>query len=227
MPPWRLPSRWLATRDASRRRIAPGAISVAAIWVGVAALVGARSLYVAQNELGALAEDPVHLIMAWDGGLSFYGALLGALLALIIFARRRRMASLDGDARRSDPAATNPAQSRPTRPRWLLPGLAAAFVAAGLVVAGVVSLTTMFYLVAFGGMLLLHLGGHGHGGHGGHAGHGGHGSPATSDDQDLSGGSDASQPSRSALGGELDDRAPNQNRSETHDDDEHSSHGCH
>ncbi len=63
-----------------------------------------------------------------------------------------------------------------TRPRWLLPGLAVAIVVAGLVVAGVVSLSTALYAGLFGGMLLMHLGGHGmHGGHGGGGGHGGHG----------------------------------------------------
>jgi hypothetical protein len=138
-------------------------------------------------------------------------------------------ASIDGDARRSDSAATDRTQSGAARPRWLLPGLAAAFVAAALVVTGVVSLSTMFYVAAFGGMLLMHLGGHGHGSHsgGGHAGHGGHGSAATADDQDLSGRSGGSQPLRSALGDELDDRAPNQSRSETNDDDQHSPHRCH
>lgn len=85
---------WLAMREARRRRIGPEAISDAAIWVGAAALVGGRALYVAQNELGALVADPAHLFMVWDGGLSFYGALLGALLALVVFARRRAMAIL-------------------------------------------------------------------------------------------------------------------------------------
>ena len=85
---------WLATRKASRGRIAAGAISDAAIWVGAAALLGGRVLYVAQNDPATLAADPLHFFAVWDGGLSFYGALLGALLALIVFARRRRVAIL-------------------------------------------------------------------------------------------------------------------------------------
>lgn len=136
--------------------------------------------------------------------------------------------SIDGDPSRTGAAGTQRAQSAATRPRWLLPGLVAAFVAAGLVVAGVVSLSTVFYVAAFGGMLLMHLGGHGHGGHGGgHAGHSGPGSAATSDDQDLSGRSAGSQPLRSASGDALDDRASYQNRSETNDDDQRGSQGCH
>jgi len=82
---------WLAMREARRGGIAPEAISDGAIWVGAAALLGGRALYVAQNDLGMLATDPLHLFAVWDGGLSFYGAVLGALLALVAVARTRRM----------------------------------------------------------------------------------------------------------------------------------------
>ena len=67
------------------------------------------------------------------------------------------------------PAATDgTAPKTSTRPRWLLPGLAVGIVASALVVAGVLSLSTVLYAGMFGGMLVMHLGGHGgHGGHGG------------------------------------------------------------
>lgn len=83
---------WLTMREARRRGIGSETVSDAAMWAAVAALVGGRALYVAQNELGTLGEDPAHLFMVWNGGLSFYGGLLGALLALLVFARRRGMA---------------------------------------------------------------------------------------------------------------------------------------
>lgn len=85
---------WLAMREARRRGIVPETISDAAIWVGVAGLLGGRVLYVVQNDLGRLAADPLHLFAVWDGGLSFYGALLAAVVALVVFARRSRMAVL-------------------------------------------------------------------------------------------------------------------------------------
>ena len=47
---------WLAQREGRRRGIGPEIVSDAAIWVGAAALVGGRVLYVLQNELGTLAE---------------------------------------------------------------------------------------------------------------------------------------------------------------------------
>ena len=80
---------WLAQQQGRRRGIASEIIADGAIWVGVAALVGGRALYVVQNELGTLAEHPAHIFMVWMGGLSFYGGLVGALIALVIFSRRR------------------------------------------------------------------------------------------------------------------------------------------
>lgn len=80
---------WLAQRGARRHGIDPQTVWDAALWVGVAALVGGRLLYVAQNELGSLAQHPTHIVMVWMGGLSFYGGLIGGLLALVVFARRR------------------------------------------------------------------------------------------------------------------------------------------
>ena len=80
---------WLAQREGRRRGIEPAVLSDAVIWVGLAALVGGRLLYVIQNELGYLADHPAHILMVWMGGLSFYGGLIAGLLALVVFARRR------------------------------------------------------------------------------------------------------------------------------------------
>ena len=60
----------------------------------------------------------------------------------------------------------------PARPWWLLPTILAGALAAGLVIAGFVSPSTAISAGLFGGMMLMHLGGHGHGGHGGPGGDG-------------------------------------------------------
>jgi phosphatidylglycerol---prolipoprotein diacylglyceryl transferase len=80
---------FLTVREARRRGIVDAIVWDAVIWVSIAALVGGRTLYVLQNELGSLAQHPAHFLMVWMGGLSFYGGLLGALIALVVFARRR------------------------------------------------------------------------------------------------------------------------------------------
>lgn len=59
----------------------------------------------------------------------------------------------------------------PPRPRWLMPGVVVVLVGGALVAAGIVPLSAALTAVMFGGMILMHLGGHGmHGGHGGHGG---------------------------------------------------------
>jgi hypothetical protein len=137
----------------------------------------------------------------------------------------------DAQHRPDTPTFQDAGLTRPTRPRWLVPGLATAFVAAALVVVGVVSLSTVLYFGFFGGMILMHVGGHG--GHGGHAGHGGQetqgrGGDATPDADDLSHGS-----LRSQHGQARSDEVPEggasiqSNGNETQDHDQHSSHGCH
>lgn len=120
-----------------------------------------------------------------------------------------------------------------TRPRWLLPGILVALVAGGLVVAGVVSLSAVLYAGLFGGMILMHMGGHGHGGHGGagHAGggHAGGGHVDGADEpEDLSRRSSGAQPAEPGFAAGLDQRARDDSTtSETEDHDQHSSHGCH
>ena len=143
--------------------------------------------------------------------------------------------SAHDDGRRPGPAATGGAAMASARPRWLVPALAVGIIAAALVVAGVLSLSTVLYAGLFGGMILMHLGGHG--GHGGgHAGHGGgqggrhdgHGGGTASDPNDLRRPSSDSQPLASGSSGGLDDRASiHGTGSEIDEHDQHSAHGCH
>lgn len=132
-----------------------------------------------------------------------------------------------GGATRPEPAATGAASMRAARPWWLLPGLAVGIIAAALVVAGVLSPSTVLYAALFGGMILMHTGGHGHGGHGG-GGHQGHGGGTTQDGEDLRRRSSGSQASESGSDAGLDQRAANDpEKSETDDHDQHGPHGCH
>ena len=82
---------WYAARDARRRGIDGATFEAAAWWVVIAALLGGRTLYILQNGLGMVSADPLHFLMIWEGGLSFYGGLVGAAIALAIFARRHHL----------------------------------------------------------------------------------------------------------------------------------------
>lgn len=114
-----------------------------------------------------------------------------------------------------------------TRPRWLLPALGAGTIAAALVVAGVLSFSTVLYLALFGGMFLMHAGGHG--GHGSRdGGHDAHGAGEADGAQDLRRSSSGSQLTAPDSNGGLDAPAPlDRTGSEADDHDQHGSHGCH
>ncbi len=79
----------IVRRGAVRIGVPVALVEDGAIWVGLAALVGGRALYLVQNELPDLALHPLHALAIWHGGLSLYGGLVAGLLALWIFARRR------------------------------------------------------------------------------------------------------------------------------------------
>ena len=138
--------------------------------------------------------------------------------------------SAQGESGPPDPSTRSRGARRATGPRWLLPGLAVGIIAAALVAAGVLSISTVLYAGLFGGMILMHAGGHG-----GHGNDGSHGSArdagrdtTASDAEDPRERSSGSQPRRSAFGGALDDRAATDGtKDETDDHDQHSSHGCH
>ncbi len=135
--------------------------------------------------------------------------------------------SSHGESHDPRPAATGGAAITSTRPRWLVPGLAIVIVAAALVLGGVLSFSTVLYAGLFGGMLLMHSGGHGgHAGHGG--GHESRGGGTAGDAEDLRQPSSGAQSAASVSGGGLDDLAQNdRSGSEIHDHDQHGSHGCH
>jgi len=82
----------LVRRGAVRAGVPTAVVDDGAIWVGVAALVGGRALYIVQNELPDLAIHPLHALAIWHGGLSFYGGLVAGLIVLWLFARRRGLA---------------------------------------------------------------------------------------------------------------------------------------
>lgn len=127
---------------------------------------------------------------------------------------------------RAGTASSDPGPVLAARPRWLLPGLLITLVAGGLVLTGVMSLSAVLYAGLFGGMILMHTGGHGHGGHGS-AGHAAHGDE-TGHREDLSEGSSDAQPRGSGSGAGLEERATTDSTtSETNNHDQHSSHGCH
>jgi phosphatidylglycerol:prolipoprotein diacylglycerol transferase len=84
---------FLLVRRGTRRAGIPDAVVAdGAVWVGVAAVIGGRVLYLVQNELSLVLANPLHALAIWHGGLSFYGGLAAGLVALWLFARRNGLA---------------------------------------------------------------------------------------------------------------------------------------
>ncbi|NPV48028.1 MAG: prolipoprotein diacylglyceryl transferase [Armatimonadetes bacterium] len=59
-----------------------------ALYCLVGAVVGSRIVFVALD-WQAYAAQPGHILNVWEGGLSYHGGLLGAVLAALVFAWRR------------------------------------------------------------------------------------------------------------------------------------------
>ena len=127
------------------------------------------------------------------------------------------------DSRRPQPAGAAGTNRTAARPRWLLPGVAVGVVALGLVVLGILPLAVVVYTGLFGGMMLMHMGGHGC-----HGGHAGHPDDSTGDAENLSARSSRPQANGTDSTSGLDDRAATDPHGKEPDDhDQNSTHGCH
>ncbi|MBM3821490.1 MAG: prolipoprotein diacylglyceryl transferase [Verrucomicrobia bacterium] len=83
---------WTAARRAARIGLSPDLVQEASFWILIGTLAGARGWYVATYWKEEFAGGPwTEIFNLRSGGLVFYGGLLGASLAVAIFARRRRL----------------------------------------------------------------------------------------------------------------------------------------
>lgn len=51
-------------------------------------VAGARLYYVVQNDFGAYLAAPWRMLIIWEGGLAFFGGLIGATFAAFLYCRR-------------------------------------------------------------------------------------------------------------------------------------------
>jgi phosphatidylglycerol:prolipoprotein diacylglycerol transferase len=79
---------WLATRRARREGLDPESISDLAIWLFAGGFIGARILFIVQNP-GAVTSW-IDALKVWQGGIIFYGCILGGLTGSLIYWARRR-----------------------------------------------------------------------------------------------------------------------------------------
>jgi phosphatidylglycerol:prolipoprotein diacylglycerol transferase len=61
------------------------------VWAIIAIILGGRLGFVLFYQLDYYLANPAEILQVWHGGMSFHGGLLGVLLALLLFARRRKI----------------------------------------------------------------------------------------------------------------------------------------
>ncbi|MBJ6124748.1 prolipoprotein diacylglyceryl transferase [Microvirga splendida] len=59
------------------------------VWVALGVVLGGRVGYVLFYNLGSYLSQPLEIFAIWRGGMSFHGGFLGAVLAIVLFARSR------------------------------------------------------------------------------------------------------------------------------------------
>ncbi len=76
----------LAAREAVRTGIDPEKVLNLSFWILVSSIIGSR-LFHCIVFYPQYLENPLRILMLWEGGLVFYGGFLGALLAGLVYCR--------------------------------------------------------------------------------------------------------------------------------------------
>ncbi|HCX10395.1 MAG TPA: prolipoprotein diacylglyceryl transferase, partial [Hyphomonas sp.] len=67
-------------------------------WIIVGIILGGRFgyvlFYMVPYQFDVIAANPLTIFKIWDGGMAFHGGILGVTIALILFARRRKVSLL-------------------------------------------------------------------------------------------------------------------------------------
>jgi phosphatidylglycerol:prolipoprotein diacylglycerol transferase len=64
------------------------------VWVALGVVLGGRLGYVLFYNLPLYLADPIEILAIRNGGMSFHGGFLGAVLAMVLFARARKLQAL-------------------------------------------------------------------------------------------------------------------------------------
>jgi phosphatidylglycerol:prolipoprotein diacylglycerol transferase len=85
---------WLGLRWRSGKAgspVAPSEVEDLVFYGALGVFAGGRIGYMLFYNLQGLIENPVSLFFVWEGGMSFHGGLVGVLVAMGFYARRRRI----------------------------------------------------------------------------------------------------------------------------------------
>ncbi|MFO1185146.1 MAG: prolipoprotein diacylglyceryl transferase [Bauldia sp.] len=71
--------------------LSPLDIDDVVVWITLGIVLGGRLGYVAVYDPARFAAHPLDILAVWEGGMSFHGGFVGTVVALVLFARRRRL----------------------------------------------------------------------------------------------------------------------------------------
>src|ERR1700745_4108762 len=74
--------------------ISPDQFDDFVLWVTLGIILGGRTGYVLFYNLPHFLEHPLEIVELWKGGMSFHGGFIGCVLAVVLFARRRKISIL-------------------------------------------------------------------------------------------------------------------------------------
>jgi phosphatidylglycerol:prolipoprotein diacylglycerol transferase len=78
---------WLADREVKRKGFDEETFFNIALWIVLAGIIGARLFHVIDHWSDRFAANPLQALYIWDGGLAIWGAVIGGLIAVALFAR--------------------------------------------------------------------------------------------------------------------------------------------
>ena len=76
------------------RQPTPTDVDDVIVWVALGVVLGGRIGYILFYNLDAYLAQPTEIFAIWHGGMSFHGGFLGAVAALVLFARPRGLNAL-------------------------------------------------------------------------------------------------------------------------------------
>src|SRR5829696_6372299 len=76
------------------RQPTPTDVDDVIVWVALGVVLGGRIGYVLFYNFESYLQHPSEIFALWRGGMSFHGGVLGSILALVLFARKRGLSAL-------------------------------------------------------------------------------------------------------------------------------------
>lgn len=81
---------FIALRQEKRLGLPKDTVVDLALWVIPLGILGARLYYVA-FAWDTFAPDPISILYIWRGGMAIYGGIIGGFIAIVLFAKKRRL----------------------------------------------------------------------------------------------------------------------------------------